>query len=160
MTDTIPDPEIQRILSTATTEEERHVEFGERETIAWLRIHPQSRRLLLGLALVQTWALRFLKRFIVKKLSRKLDPSHPVMSRFGPFYDHVVRCFEIRIERLGLSSIPLSRLGLPTKIFLVGLLPFRMLWGRLQWKTPPLTDTYLEDPSVKDSISLEKSSGL
>jgi hypothetical protein len=149
MIDTIPDTEIQRILSTATLEEERHVEFGEKETITWLKAHPGSRRLLLGLALVQAWVLRFLKRFIVGKLSRKLDPSHPVMSQFGPFYDHVVRCFEIRIERLGLSSAPLSRLGLLTRLSLVGLLPFRMLWGRFRWRTPPLTNTYLDDPALK-----------
>lgn len=161
MTDTIPDPEIQRILSTATLEEERHVEFGEKETITWLKVHPGSRPLLLGLAFVQTWVLRLLKRSIVKKLAEKVGSSHPVMSQFEAFYDHAIHCFEIRIERLGLSSVPLRRLGFPTKLSLVGLLPFRMLWGRFRFRTPSLTKNYLEDPALKrDSIPLEKSSGL
>jgi 1,2-phenylacetyl-CoA epoxidase catalytic subunit len=61
-------PEIHRILTSAASEEERHVEFGERETRAWLQAHPADRRRLLALALVQTVAMRVLKRFVVRKL--------------------------------------------------------------------------------------------
>ncbi len=152
MAETIPDPEIHRILETAIVEEERHVEFGERETIAWLKKYPGSRRLLLGLGLVQIRALRLLKRFVIKRLTRRVGPSHPVLSRFEGFYDHAVRCFETRIERLGLSSSPLSRLGLLTKLSLVMGLPFRMVWGRFRYRTRPLTESYLEDPALKKEI--------
>jgi hypothetical protein len=148
MTDTIPDPEIQRILATATLEEERHVEFGERETIAWLKRHPESRPLLLGLALVQAWALRFFKRFIGKTLAQRVGVAHPVASRFEDFYDHALRCFETRIQRLGLSDIAPRDLKAVTKLSLVALLPFRLLWARFRLKTPPLTETYLKDPAL------------
>lgn len=153
MLDTIPDPEIQRILSTAIVEEERHVEFGERETILWLQRYPGSRRLLLGLGLVQVRALRLLKRFVLKRLAQRVGPSHPVMSQFEAFYDQAVRCFETRIERLGLSPSPLGRLGLPAKVSLMLSLPFRMLWGRFALRTTPLTKTYLEDPALNKEFT-------
>ncbi len=150
--DTIPDPEIQRILSTSVVEEERHVEFGEKETMAWLQKHPSSRPLLLGLALVQVWGLRFVKRFINKTLSRRAGETHPIMSRFDAFYEHSLRCFETRIQRLGLSEVPPRSLSVTAKIFLIALLPFRMLWARFRFKTPLLTKTYLGDPALKDFV--------
>jgi hypothetical protein len=156
MAETIRDPEIQRILETSIVEEERHVEFGERETVAWLEKHPGSRSLLLGLSVVQWRTLRFLKRFVLKKLSQGADASHPVLSRFEAFYDHAVRNFETRIDRLGLSSVPLSRLKLLTKLSLVLLLPFRMVWARWALRTPVLTDTYLEDPALKMEVTADR----
>jgi len=152
MIDTIPDPEIHRILSTSVVEEERHVGFGEKETQAWLQKHPSSRPLLLGLALVQVWGLRFVKRFINKTLTRKVGADHPVMSRFEAFYEHSLRCFETRIQRLGLSEVPPSRLSAAAKISLIALLPFRMLGARFRFKTQLLTKTYLDDPALKDFV--------
>jgi len=150
--DTIPDPEIQRILSTSVVEEERHVEFGEKETLVWLQKHPSSRPLLLGLALVQVWGLRFVKRFINKTLVKKAGLGHPVMGRFEAFYEHSLNCFETRIQRLGLSEVPPSHLSAATKMSLIVLLPFRMLWARFRFRTPLLTKTYLDDPVLKDSV--------
>src|SRR4051812_38887475 len=65
MADTVGQPEIRKILEHATLEEERHVDFGERETLTWVHLYPRSKKLLLGLALVQVIALKALKRFVV-----------------------------------------------------------------------------------------------
>jgi 1,2-phenylacetyl-CoA epoxidase catalytic subunit len=162
MTDTIPHPEIQKILSTATVEEERHVEFGERETTVWIKEHPNSKKLLMGLALVQVWILHGLKKFVLKKLHKELGSQHPVMNQFEAFYDHVVRCFELRIERLSLSPIPLSQLTWIQKLNYLGLLPFRICLEKLKFKKPLLTETYLGDSTVVSELqrSLPSSSRL
>ncbi|HEX5035585.1 MAG TPA: ferritin-like domain-containing protein [bacterium] len=158
MIDTIPDPEIRRILSTSVVEEERHVVFGEKETMAWLQKHPSSRSLLLGQALIQALGLRFVKRFIMKKLVREVGADHPVMSRFDAFYEHALSNFETCIQRLGLSQVPPSRLSFVTKFSLIVLLPFRGLWARFRYKTPLLTKSYLEDPALCENQNSRPSS--
>jgi hypothetical protein len=149
MADTIPHPEIKKILTTAAAEEERHVEFGERETKAWLERHPNSRGLLLGLAWVQIWVLQKLKKFVMQELARKLSVHHPILSKFESFYDHSIRAFELRIERLGLSQKPIRQMTRVDLIKLLVALPFRWVREKMRFKTPLLTDRYLEDPSVK-----------
>jgi hypothetical protein len=151
MAETIPDPEIQRILETSIVEEERHVTFGEKETVAWLGKYPGSRKLLLGLSFIQLRTLGFVKKFVMKTLTREVGPSHPILARFGDFYDHTVKSFETRIERLGLSDVPLRQLSFFSKLTLVTLLPLRMAWARLRYRTTSLTETYLEDPALKES---------
>jgi hypothetical protein len=149
LTDTIADPEIHRILASAALEEERHVEFGERETEAWLAAHPGSRLMLLGQALIQAWALGKLKRFIAKKVSKE----HPVFRHFDGFFEHAIRCFELRIERLGLSRLPLAELPSSYRIWLVLSLPARKAWDKLRavcFKRPLLTSSYLSDPSLRE----------
>lgn len=148
MADTIPDPEIKKILEHALVEEERHVEFGERETLAWVHAYPSSQKLLLGLALVQVIALKSLRRFIVARLLKTYGADHPVLGQFGAFYDHTMRFLELRIERLGLSSVPLKELGLGQKLSLLALLPFRKLSARFVFKQPLLTASYLRDPAL------------
>lgn len=143
LAETIEEPEIRRILESAVSEEERHVEFGERETRAWLERRPRDRKLLLALALFQSVALRRLKRFVL----RKVPDDHPVLRQFDAFYDHVLRGFDARIERLGLSPRPLSRMGAAEKLWLTASFPWLKLraW-LLAPKQKPLTSTYLDDP--------------
>jgi hypothetical protein len=140
--------EIHKILETAASEEERHVEFGERETRVWLRARPGSRKHLLGLALVQTFALTALKGFVTKRIALQVGPEHPVLRRFGDFYDHTLRDFETRIENLGLSARPLRELVRLEKFGLIAALPFRILAGKLRSRGPLLTETYLDDPAL------------
>jgi hypothetical protein len=149
MADTIPDPRIQKILNLAAVEEERHVEFGERETIEWLRVHPGSREFLLGQAWVQTWVLRKLKKFILKKLAAKFPVTHPVFKQFDAFYDHSLRSFELRIERLGLTAVPLRQMTTGQKFKLIAPLPFRIFREKLKRRAPLLTETYLDDPTLR-----------
>jgi hypothetical protein len=148
MEDTIPDPEIRKILESAAPEEQRHVEFGERETQAWLQANPSSRKLLLGLALLQLLAMGRLKRFVLGRLRAGATPGHPVLARFEEFYDHTLRCFGLRIERLGLSDRPLSALSALEKASLIAALPARKLRARLRRKPRLLTATYLRDPAL------------
>jgi hypothetical protein len=148
LVDTIEDPEIHRILETATTEEERHVEFGETETRAWLQAHPESRGELLAQAIVQVWVLKKLKGFITKKLLQGELAQHPVLIQFDSFFEKVIAAFELRIERLGLSWSPIESLGHWERVFLVVSLPFKKFLGKFRFKAPLLTSTYLSDPSL------------
>ena len=152
MTDTIQHPEIHRILESATTEEERHVEFGERETLDWLVKYPGERKLLLGLALVQVFALHRLKNFVLRRIVRTESPEHSVLSQFGGFYDQVLRMFEVRIERLGLSDKPLVKLTWFEKFSLILAIPFRKVSSRLRIRKTLLTSTYLRDPALLAEI--------
>jgi len=149
LVDTMPDGDIRRILESAAQEEERHVEFGERETQAWLRLHPRSRKLLLGLALIQVLALQRLKTFIVRQLVKSVGKEHPVLSQFEAFYQHALDRFALRIERLGLSRKPVHLLRGWEKFTLLAFLPLRKLRARFTDGTPLLTASYLRDPVLE-----------
>lgn len=146
LADTIQDPEIHKILESAVKEEERHVIFGESETAVWLEQHPGDRGFLLGLALFQLMALKKLKNFIARKLRNGEYADHPVLSQFPAFYDHTLRQFEKRIERLGLGS--LQKMSSARKFQLLAALPFKMVAGKFRKKPRLLTSTYLDDPLV------------
>lgn len=147
MARTIPDPEIHRILAQALDEEERHVEFGERETRAWLARHPETRRLILAQAWIQAFALRKLKGAIRRRFGRRLSApgggTHPVVARFDGFYDHALACFERRLRELGLAR---GDEGWIEKIWTVGLMP---VWKLRAWRArrgeTRLTRSYLSD---------------
>lgn len=147
MADTIEHPEIRKILETATLEEERHVEFGERETQAWLEHHPETRGFLLGSALLQIWILLRFRGFIIRRLAK--DSQNPILAVFPEFYDHAVKCFELRVERLGLSQKRLSELGGFEKLCLMVCVPIRQFASRFKRRKPLLTSTYLDDPMLK-----------
>lgn len=148
MAQTIDQPEIHRILESAIAEEERHVEFGERETAAWLTQYPSTRKLLLAQALIQLWAMGRLKGFVVKRIARSAPADHPVLSKLDTFYDHALRMFELRIERLGLCDRPLRELSLGERAVLLGFLPFRRIKARVACRNRLLTATYLGDPAL------------
>src|SRR6185295_1417022 len=65
------------ILRRAVKQEERHVEFGEQQTMKLIAGRGWLRRRLLGLNLVSMWGVRRLARFMQKRL----QPDHPVLSR-------------------------------------------------------------------------------
>ena len=152
MEDTIDHPEIHRILESATGEEERHVEFGERETIKWLQAHPESRKILLAQALIQVIALKKFKKFIIKRFVKPEGPGapHVVLAQFEAFYDHVLKMFELRMERLGLAEKPISALSASDQAQLIFFLPWRKLVPKLMFKKkqPLLTTSYLKDPAL------------
>jgi len=156
MLDTIPDPEIKKILASAIIEEERHVEFGERETAVWLKNRPRSAGLLLGLALVQYWVMQSLKGFVVRKLKKELNRDHPVAQQFEKFYVHLIDCFELRIDRLQLSDLKIRQMNPGRKIWLLFLLPFRLfirgVGEKWNFKKHLLTETYLQDPSLEAEL--------
>jgi hypothetical protein len=146
------------ILRRAVKQEERHVEFGEQQTMRAIAGRAGVRRRLTGLHLVSLWAVRRLARFIQKRL----PADHPVLRHMPAFLEHTSRCAEVRMERMGLIDRPLSamsrvRLGLcvaeayaaklPGALVSLVSLPFRLLAAPLRRKR--LTDIYLDDPYVR-----------
>ena len=149
---TISDSEVSKILDSAVVEEERHVEFGERETLAWLKTYPGSKNLLLTLAFVQYSVMKRLKKRILKKISANFPESHPVLRHFEGFFQHTLNNFQTQMQRLGLVDAPLETFGILHKLKLLVFLPFEILRARLFFKTRLLTDSYLEDPTVLSEV--------
>jgi bacterioferritin (cytochrome b1) len=145
------------ILRRAVKQEERHVEFGEQQTMKLIERRPWLRRRLLGLNLVSMWGVRRLARFMQKRL----PADHPLLRHLPAFLDLTVRCNELRLRRMGMLDRPLAELGGVRRAALVaeayggkaigGLasmiaFPFRLLIPPLRRRK--LTDTYLRDPHI------------
>ena len=144
------------ILRRAVKQEERHVEFGEQQTMKAIEGRPWMRRRLLGLSLVSMWGVRKLASYIEKKL----PADHEVLKHLPAFLEHANRCAEIRLRRIGVLDRPLSEISGAKRAALVveayggkllgGLgslvaLPLKLLpW----FKRRRVTDTYLADPHV------------
>lgn len=152
--DTLDHEEIVGILRRAVKQEERHVAFGEEQTMLAVAERPGLKRRLLGLNLVSLWAIRRLARHI----GTKMPADHPVLRQLGPFVERVSGTGELRLMRMGLLDRPLHEISATTKIawvaeaygfkvlgavgrFLKALIPF---WGQPK----RLTDSYLGDPSI------------
>jgi bacterioferritin (cytochrome b1) len=144
------------ILRRAVKQEERHVEFGEQQTMKAIEGRAWLRRRLLGLNLVSMWGVRRLAKFMQKRLPQ----DHPVMKHLPAFLELSVRCNETRLRRMGMLDRPLAELGALRRAALVTeayggkalgalaslvTLPLRLLpW----FKRKRLTDTYLKDPHI------------
>jgi len=152
--DTLDHDESLAILRRAVKQEERHVEFGETQTMKLIEGRPGLRRRLLGLNLVNLWAVRRLVAFMRKRM----PADHPVLSRLPAFLEMAIGCHELRLRRMGLLDRPLAELGgftraarvveayaakaLGALVGVVRLLP-------LVPKPRRLTETYLDDPEVR-----------
>jgi hypothetical protein len=155
--DTLDHPATVEILRRAVKQEERHVEFGERETRKVIEGRPWLRRRLLGLNLVSMWAVKRLARFMAKRL----PADHHVLAQLPKFLEKTIACNELRLLRLGMLDRPLAELSgarraaLVTEAYggkLLGalgrllMLPLRLIGIG---KKRRLTDTYLSDPAVR-----------
>lgn len=145
---TIDHPDIRKIIESACLDEERHVIFGETETKAWLERHPSDRRVFLGQALLQWIAMHWLKSFALKKL----PPGHPVLEKFPAFYDHTLTKFDLRVQRLGLSSCSLRELSWLIRARILIELPFRTFAMRRSRSKRRLTETYLADEWIRSPV--------
>ena len=164
MIETVDESEITAILRRGVKQEERHVEFGEQQTMKAIQGKPWVRRRLLGLALVTLWGVARLESL----MKTRLPMNHPTMALLPELVRHTVRMSEIRLQRIGLIDRPLSSLSSARKVGyvleayagkllggLVGLLlgvvlfPLRM-FGFFRPKR--LTDTYLDDPQVRGNL--------
>jgi hypothetical protein len=145
------------ILRRAVKQEERHVEFGERQTMKAIEGRGWLRRRLLGLSLVSMWGVNRLARFMKKRL----PADHAVLSRLPEFLALTNKCAETRLRRMGLLDRPLAELGRARRALLVaeayggkllgGLGSLLLVLPRLLpfWpKKKRLTDTYLADPHI------------
>jgi bacterioferritin (cytochrome b1) len=154
------------ILRRAVKQEERHVEFGEQQTMKAIAGRPWLRRRLLGLSLVSMWGVAKIARHIEKKLAREGQSEHVVLRHLPAFLAHANRCAEIRLRRIGVLDRPLVELSGARRAALVGeayggkllggigsiaMLPLRLLpW----FKKKRVTDTYLADPHVVGRAAL------
>jgi hypothetical protein len=159
--DTLDHKPSVEILRRAVKQEERHVEFGERETAKAIAGKAWLRRRLLGLSLVSMWGVRKLAGYMAKRTNLPDGTPHPVMRHLPEFLALANRCAELRLRRIGVLDRPLAELGGWRRAALVieayggkalgGLArlvtwPLRLLPG---WpKKKRLTDHYLADPHV------------
>ena len=161
--DTLDHPGIVEILRRAVKQEERHVEFGEEQTIKAIEGHAWLRRRLLGLSLVSIWGVRRLAKFMVKRLPQ----DHPVLVQLPKFLEATIGTAETRLRRLGLLDRPLAELGTARRGALIleayagkalgGLVslitaPLRLIPGSIGvffGRRRRLTETYLDDPAVR-----------
>ncbi len=143
------------ILRRAVKQEERHVEFGEKQTMKLIAKRPWLRRRLLGLNLVSLWGVRRLAKFMEKRLPQ----DHPVLSQLPRFLEKTVACWELRMRRMGMLDRPLAEISGWQRAALIaeayggkalgGLGRLLLLPLRPFLKKRRLTDTYLEDPAVR-----------
>jgi bacterioferritin (cytochrome b1) len=158
--DTLDHKPSVEILRRAVKQEERHVEFGEAQTMKAIEGKPWLRRRLLGLSLVSLWGVRK----IASHIERRVSPEHPVLRHMPAFLAHANRCAELRLRRIGVLDRPLAELSATTRAALVAeayggklvsgagalalsalrLLPFVPNKKRL-------TDTYLRDTRITDA---------
>lgn len=104
--DTVEHEEIRSILRRATKQEERHVAFGESETLKVVKARPRDRRRLLGLAL---WSL-FGVEALARSVEARREREHPVLKRFPEFLRHVRSTTELKLQRLGLLEKPIAQI--------------------------------------------------
>lgn len=164
MIETVDQEEITAILKRGVKQEERHVEFGERQTKKAIQGKPWLRRRLLGLSLVTLWGVARLEAL----MKRSLPMDHPALQQLPALVRHTVRVAELRLQRIGLVDRPLSSISAPRKLlyvleayagkllggllgFVLGvvLFPLRMLGF---FRPKRLTDTYLDDPHVRGNL--------
>ncbi|HUH03749.1 MAG TPA: ferritin-like domain-containing protein [Kofleriaceae bacterium] len=153
------------ILRRAVKQEERHVAFGEEQTMKAIAGRPWLRRRLLGMNLVSIWGVRRLGAFMAKRLPQ----DHELLGQLPQFLEHTNRCAELRLRRMGMIDRPLVELGRARKAALIAeayggkalgglgsllMLPLRLLpfWP----KKKRLTDSYLADPHITDFPALEE----
>src|SRR5215831_18872459 len=139
--DTVDAPDIVRLLEAAARQEERHVAFGEAETVRLLAERPRLADDLLGANLLSLLTLPRLARFI----QRRLGTDHEVLRHTEAFLQHVVRLTEVRLQRLGVLKGSLRDLGWARRGWLVTRAYVRHQLNRLR-RPRRLTDTYLSDP--------------
>jgi len=155
--DLLDHPEAVAILQRAARQEERHVAFGETQTMRLLRERPRLRPRLLGLSVVTLWAVRRLAAAI----ARRLPGDSPLLPRLPEFAQAVAASHELRLQRMGILDGPYARLPVRRRLLLVAgayagqamdaavsvaLAPLRLLgFGRKRL----LTDHYLDDPGLR-----------
>ena len=150
--DTIDHPAIREILLRAVRQEERHVEFGERRTLAALQARPGLRRKLLGLSLVSGWAVRRLGAF----MRARLPADHPVLRQLPDFLEFTIATGERRLLRMGVLERPFAELSLRTRAAALLAAYLGTLAGPLRGLRRPrrLTETYLQDPQLHSRADL------
>lgn len=161
LVDTVDHEEIVAILKRGVRQEERHVDFGEKRTMKAIQGKPWLRRRLLGQALVTLFAVGRLE----SAMKKRLPMEHPVLRSLPEFVRFALSRMELRMLRMGLLDRPLDEISASERALLVAgayagktaatakhrlfIEPLRKV-GLFREKR--LTDTYLDDPLVKDGL--------
>ena len=149
--DTLPDSEVRNLLVGLSRQEEQHVAFGEEQTIRGLRDDPAQARHLLGLALVSFAAIGRLGSWIARRY-----PGHPVLAQMPGFLSAVVGAAELRLRRMDVLRRPVASIP-PAERAAMMVSSVARRYGRalnpLRAKPVPLTDTYLEDPTLRARLT-------
>jgi hypothetical protein len=161
--DTLEHKGVTDILRRAVRQEERHVDFGERQTMKLIEGRPWLRRRLLGLNLVSLWAVRRLARY----MAGHLPSGSPVLAQLPAFALKVADSHEVRLRRMGLLDRPLAEVSWLHRAALVaeayagkaleGVAGLFVALARLLPGVPKkrrLTETYLDDPAIRMPASL------
>jgi len=143
--DTIEDERVVKILESAARQEERHVAFGERQTQRLVQANLRLRDYLLGLNLTSLVAMEQLARYIEKKLGRE----HEVLRHIPAFLKKLTEILELRLQRMGVLRGPLAQIGPVRRGWLIVKAYLRHWSIRLLPRPKLLTQTYLDDPSLK-----------
>jgi hypothetical protein len=140
--DTLDHEDIRSILTKATRQEERHVGFGESETLKAIEHNPAVKSRLLGLSL---WSLLGIE-LLARAIQRRSSEGHPILEQFPAFLQHVRGSTELRLGRLGLLEKPVSEIGFLARSSKMGRAALGHMARRL-WpgRRPRLTKTYLAD---------------
>jgi hypothetical protein len=155
--DILDHPEAVAIIERAARQEERHVDFGERQTMRVLAERPRLRRRLLGLSVVSLAAVRRL----ASAIEGRLPGDSAVLRQLPAFIRAVAASHELRLRRLGMLDRPYAELSVARRALLVAeaylgqaldavaaraRAPLRALGlGRPRL----LTDHYLDDPELR-----------
>jgi hypothetical protein len=154
--DTLDHPQAVEILKRAVRQEERHVDFGERQTMRAVEGRPALKRRLLGFNIASLWAVRRL----AASMDRLFAGASPVMQKLPGFARAVAASHELRLRRMGLLDRPLEELPAWRQLLLVGEAHAGKLLGRMRSlvlaplravRLAPsrrLTDVYLADPAL------------
>ena len=155
--DTLDHPAAVEILRRAARQEERHVEFGERQTMRAVEGRPGLRRRLLGLNVSSVWAVQRLGASMERMFG---DGAAPVMRKLPAFARAVAAAHELRLRRTGLLDRPLAAVPVWRQLLLMAEAHAGKLLGRaLALAAAPLralglaprrrlTDVYLTDPAL------------
>jgi hypothetical protein len=156
--DTLDHPPAVEILKRAARQEERHVEFGERQTMRAVQGRPALRRRLLGFNIASLWAVRRLGA----AMERMFAGGSPVMRKLPGFARAVAASHEVRLRRMGLLDRPLAEIPAWRQVLLVVEAHAAKLLGRVRSLFTPrrrLTDVYLSDPGLHPAAAPEPPEG-
>lgn len=152
----IDDEKLANRLDAAARQEEGHVEFGEQQTMKALAKNPKLRKRLLGLHLLSLWVVKRFEKWIAKRV----DQDHPVMRQIPEYLTRIIETTDLRLQRMGMTSKPLSEYGrVESFMHISGAVTRKVLRKFAFWRwfrKKRLTHTYLRDEYLAEVMKLKE----